>query len=76
MLRKKKLLFVIPSLDAGGAEKSLVNLLNLLDFGKYEVDLFLFSYNGVFMKQLPREVRILKEKNESTRVLEWKVFKS
>lgn len=61
---KKKLLFVIPSLDAGGAEKSLVNLLNLLDFGKYEVDLFLFSYNGVFMKQLPREVRILKEKND------------
>ena len=35
---KKKLLFVIPSLELGGAEKSLVNLLNEIDYNRYDVD--------------------------------------
>lgn len=56
---KKKLLFVIPSLGAGGAEKSLVNLLNLIDAERYEVDLFLFSTSGLFIKQLPNFVKVL-----------------
>ncbi|MFC5684422.1 glycosyltransferase [Flavobacterium sp. MAHUQ-51] len=56
---KKKILFVIPGLDAGGAEKSLVNLLNQIDFDSYEVDLFLFKKGGLFMKSLPLEVNIL-----------------
>lgn len=56
---KKKLLFVIPSLGAGGAEKSLVNLLNVIDPEKYEVDLFLFSKTGLFLSQIPYFVNIL-----------------
>lgn len=55
----KKLLFVIESLSLGGAEKSLVTLLNLLDYEKYEVDLQLFSYGGEFEKLLPEEVNLL-----------------
>ena len=31
-MTKKRLLFVIDSLNVGGAEKSLVTLLNLLDY--------------------------------------------
>ena len=56
---KKKLLFVIPSLAAGGAEKGLVNLLNQIDYKKYEVDLFMFSHSGIFLDFLPKEVNIL-----------------
>ncbi|WP_310377814.1 glycosyltransferase [Flavobacterium sp.] len=56
---KKKLLFVIPSLDAGGAEKSLINLLIQFDFQKYEVDLFLFKNSGLFLNSLPKEVKII-----------------
>lgn len=56
---KKKLLFVIPSLDAGGAEKSLINLLCQFDFKKYEVDLFLFKNSGLFLNSLPEEVKII-----------------
>lgn len=55
----KKLLFVIESLTLGGAEKSLVTLLNLLDYEKYEVDLQLFSYGKEFEKLLPQEVNLL-----------------
>ncbi|WP_028550873.1 glycosyltransferase [Paenibacillus sp. UNC451MF] len=56
---KKNLLFVMPSLTAGGGEKSLVNLLSQIDYKAYNVDLFLFSQTGVFINSLPKEVNIL-----------------
>lgn len=56
---KKKLLFIIDSLGIGGAEKSLLTLLNQLDFSKYNVDLQLFGYGGSLVKFLPSEVNIL-----------------
>ena len=56
---KKKILFVINSLDLGGAEKSLVSLLNTFDFGKYEVDLLMFQPTGLFLNLLPDEVNVL-----------------
>ena len=56
---KKKLLFAIPSLSAGGGEKSLVTLLSQIDYEKFEVDLFLFNHEGIFMDLLPPEVNIL-----------------
>lgn len=58
---KKKLLFVIPSLEVGGAEKSLINLLNEIDYSLYEVDLFLMSHSGLFMAQVPSSVNMLPE---------------
>jgi glycosyltransferase involved in cell wall biosynthesis len=56
---RKKLLFVMPSLDAGGGEKSLVNLLGIIDAEKYQVDVMLFHKNGLFLKMLPAHVRVL-----------------
>lgn len=56
---KKKLLFVMPSLEAGGGEKSLVTLLNAIDFDCYEVDLVLLKEAGIFLKLLPAEVKII-----------------
>ena len=55
---KKKLLFVIDSLDCAGAEKSLVTLLSLLDYSKYNVDLFLFGHGGDLRKISPKGSRI------------------
>lgn len=55
----KNILFVMPSLGSGGAEKSLVNLLNLIDYEKYAVDLLLFKREGLFLSQIPKKVRLL-----------------
>ena len=55
----KKLLFVMPSLDSGGAEKSLVNLLNIIDYSQYNVDLLLLKQEGLFLNQIPKEVNLL-----------------
>jgi len=57
---KKKLLFVIPTLDLGGAEKSLLNLLNEIDYKKFEVELLMFLQRGVFLNSLPKEVQLIK----------------
>lgn len=56
---KKKLLFVIDSLGIGGAEKSLVTLLNCIDYNKFDVELQLFSRGGAFEKYVPKEVKFL-----------------
>lgn len=56
---KKNLLFVIPGLDAGGGEKSLVNLLTIIDYEKFNVDLLLFNHDGIFMRYLPNQVNVL-----------------
>lgn len=55
----KKILFVNISLYNGGAEKSLVNLLNELPVDCYEIDLLLFRPEGMFLKQVPKHVNIL-----------------
>ncbi len=56
---RTKLLFVMPGLAAGGGEKSLVNLLSQMDYSRFEVDLFLFNNEGLFMEFLPPEVRLV-----------------
>jgi glycosyltransferase involved in cell wall biosynthesis len=57
---KKQLLFVIDSLHVGGAEKSLVTLLGLLDYSKFSVDLILFGHGGELESFVPKEVQIIK----------------
>lgn len=56
---KKNLLFVMPSLSAGGGERSLVNLLSQINYNLYNVDLFLLNHDGMFVEFLPKEVRLL-----------------
>lgn len=56
---KKSLLFVMNNLTCGGAEKSLISLLETIDYSLYNVDLFLFKHEGIFINKLPKEVRLL-----------------
>jgi glycosyltransferase involved in cell wall biosynthesis len=53
---KIKLVFVIESLHLGGAEKSLVTLLQNLDTDKYEIDLITFHKEGFFKEFVPKEI--------------------
>lgn len=56
---KKSVLFLIDSLTCGGAEKSLVSLLPLLDYSKVDVDLLMVNRGGVFERYVPSEVNII-----------------
>ena len=57
---KKRLLFIIDSLNCGGAEKSLISLLPLLDYSRLDVDLLIFNRGGVFEKYLPPQIHIIR----------------
>ena len=48
----KSILFVIHRLDAGGAEKSLISLLNSLPTKKYDIDVIAIDRNGIFSEQI------------------------
>lgn len=56
---KKELLFVINSLICGGAEKALISLLQTIDYSRYNVDLLLFKQEGLFLNQIPSQVKLL-----------------
>lgn len=56
---KKRILFVINSLTIGGSEKSLVSLLNTIDYSKYDVDLMMFKVGEEFDIYIPKEVNVL-----------------
>ena len=56
---KKNLLFIMPSLHGGGAEKSLVTLLSLIDTERYNVDLLLFSNEGLLAARVPKFVNVI-----------------
>lgn len=56
---KKKILFIIDSLTCGGAEKSLVSLLPLLNKNKYDIHLWMRSPNGEFVPLIPHDVHVV-----------------
>ena len=61
----KKILFFIESLEVGGAEKSLVTLLNSTKFEGYSVDLMLLK-KGTFINEVPSHVNVILLENLKT----------
>lgn len=70
--KTSRVLIVGMSMNMGGAEKSLINLLNMIDYSKYEVDLLLFQNDGPLLKYIPDKVNFLNEEN--IRILYSNVF--
>lgn len=58
---KKKLLIVSHALELGGAERSLIGLLDALDPERWDIDLFLFRHQGELIADIPEYVNLLPE---------------
>ena len=58
---KPRILIAIHYMHLGGAEISLIGLLQALDPQKVDIDLFVYSHEGELMKQIPEYVNILPE---------------
>jgi len=56
---KRKILFCIPSLTGGGAEKALVDVLSYIDYEIFDVDILLFRKEGVYLSELRPEVKVM-----------------
>lgn len=65
-MKKKKLLFINGHLNTGGVEKALLDILNHLDYEKYEVDLLLTEELGDYAPQLPSQIHVLLRSIEGT----------
>ena len=52
------------SMYLGGAERSLIGLLEAFDYEKYDVSLFLFDQSGELMNDIPKTVHLLPEIKE------------
>lgn len=61
---KKQIFIAIHYLEIGGAEISLIGLLNAIDYSKYDVDLFVYSHRGELMRLIPSQVNLLPEISE------------
>lgn len=59
MIMKKDILFIMYNLSGGGAEKVLIDILQNFDYDKYNVSLALIKNEGVYLSDVPKQVRIL-----------------
>ncbi len=55
--KKKRIAFIIGSLNIGGTERHLLNLINRLDQTKYGIDIHLLNEKGVLFDELNSTVR-------------------
>ena len=59
MEEKKKILIAYPAMMVGGSTTSLLSILNMIDYSKYEIDLLLNSHTGRLMDKIPEKVNLL-----------------
>lgn len=59
---KRRLLFTAYSLDIGGIETSLINLLDRINYDKYDVVVILEKKQGVLLKRVNKKVSLIEYK--------------
>ena len=76
-MRKKKILFLIPTLGGGGAERVLVNLVNGLDKSKYDLTVQTLFKAGINASYLNGDIKLIegKIKQFSGNILLMKMFR-
>ena len=70
----KDILFIMTDLNGGGAEKSLIKLLESIDYTQYRVSLCLLFHKGVYLQDIPREVRVISLFNDRLSLLYYLQF--
>ncbi len=60
----KKILITQSNLTIGGIQRVLVNLLNMLDYDKYQVDLVLYEKKGDLLSLIPSQVNVISIKEK------------
>lgn len=58
---KKRIFITLQYMEIGGIERSLLGLLDAVDYNRFDVDLFVCRHSGELMKFIPRQVNLLPE---------------
>ncbi len=67
-MTKQSILFAIHYMELGGAEMSLLGLLESLDYSRVDVDLFVYAHRGGLMRHIPSQVHLLPEIREYAQI--------
>ena len=65
----KKILVMSFGSDAGGIEKSLIEFLKFLISEGHDVSLYLWRKPGILYEQIPKEVKIIKDKIDCQKMM-------
>ena len=57
-MAKTSVLFIMPEMSGGGAEKLLLDLLRRFDYDRYEVTLLLEYRRGELLRDVPAQVHV------------------
>ncbi|MDQ1339271.1 MAG: hypothetical protein QG567_423 [Campylobacterota bacterium] len=58
-MSKKRVMFFLPGLHGGGAERVAINILKKLDQEKFEIVLVLVNKSGEYLDLIPEQIRII-----------------
>ena len=72
----RKIAFVLPALNAGGAEKIVCDLINFLDRDYFEIFLVLLQKKGRLINRIPLDIEVVDLKKESLRSGFWDIKNS
>jgi glycosyltransferase involved in cell wall biosynthesis len=61
----KKILFILPDLNMGGAERVILNIINQLENAGIQIVLLVLNYNGILKNELPKNITIIKKKSRT-----------
>lgn len=70
----RRILFIIPSLNAGGAERVAINYLRQIDNNKYSVSLVVFNKTDDLIDFLPKHIQLIDLKTLSTSGSFWSLL--
>lgn len=73
-VRRKEILIIGPGMEIGGVERSLLGLLDSLDYSTCNVDLFLYAHTGELMPYINPHVNLLPEEAYYS-LVNWPIFR-
>lgn len=72
---KKTIVFIIPSLQVGGAEKVMLNILKNIDRDSYNLKLIVINYVGSLINEIPKDVEVIGLNNKRIRYSLFRISK-
>jgi len=75
-MKKQKILFTLPNLNGGGAERVIINIIKSLDKDKFDIKFLLIDKIGVYFEYVPDYVEIISLDVKRTRYALPKLIKA
>ena len=75
MARRRKVCFVLPSLNGGGAERAAVQILNGLDPNQWDRSMFLFAREGPYLAEVDPSI-VITSADTASRWGRWRALRS